>query len=80
MSNLTLIFNYEGNKISMQCNSNEKLNDVYNRFCSKVGQNMSNCAFYFNAKIVPPCNKTLENLQIKNFNAFSVVSNTVTGA
>ena len=80
MSNLNLVFNFQGNSITMQCNSSEKLIDVYTRLCSKIGKNLSDCSFYRNAKEVPPCNKTLENLQITNFNSFVVVLKNIIGA
>ncbi len=80
MSNLTIIFQYQGNNISVQCKSNEVLSDLYKRFGNKVGRNPNELKFYFNSVEVPPCNKTLENLNLQNFYTFNVVENNVTGA
>ena len=79
-SNLTLLFQYEGNPITMQCKNDEILSDVYRRFCSKVGKDPKICKFYFNSKEVPPCNKKLENLGLKNLFTFNVVLTDVIGA
>ncbi len=80
MSNITLIFSYAGNNLSLQCQSNETLEAVYRRFCTKVDRNIGDFKFYYNSMEVPPCNKTLSNLNLQNFNQFNVVENNVVGA
>ena len=80
MSNLNIMFQYKGNSISIQCKSNEILSDVYKRFASKFGKNVNELTFYYNSMEVPPCNKTLEQLNIQNFYSFNVVEKGVTGA
>ena len=80
MSNLNIVFMYKGNSISIQTVSSEILTNLYKRFASKVGKNVGDLQFYFNAFEVPPCNKTLENLNLQNFNTFNVVERDVIGA
>ncbi len=80
MSNINLIFNYQGNNIAMQCKSFEKMIDIFQRFATKVQRNPGDFNFYINAMEVPPCDKTLENLQIFNLRTIDVVEKTVYGA
>ena len=64
----------------MQCQESDKLNDVFQRFATKMERNVNDLAFYYNAKEVPSCDKTLFNLQIKSNSTFSVVQKNVIGA
>ena len=80
MSNINLIFNYQGNPISMQCKSFEKLRDIYQRFGTKVQRNPGDFNYYINTMEVPPCDKTLENLQVHNYHQINVVDKTIVGA
>ena len=80
MSNINLLFVYQGKNLSMQCQESDKLNDVFQRFATKMERNVNDLAFYYNAKEVPSCDKTLFNLQIKSFQTFNVVEKNVIGA
>ncbi len=79
-NNINLIFNYQGNQITMQCQSNEKIKDVFKRFGTKVQRNADDFAFYYHAMEVHPSDKTLYNLQVSNYNTFNVVEKTIIGA
>ena len=80
MSNINLLFLYQGKNLSMQCQESDKLNDVFQRFATKVQRNVNDLQFYYNAKEVPSCDKTLFNLQIKSYQTFNVVDKTIIGA
>ena len=80
MSNINLIFNYQGNNLSMQCQDSEKLKDVFQRFASKVQKNVNDLDFYFNSIQLIPCDKTLFNLQLRTFSTITAVDKYVTGA
>ena len=81
MSNLSIIFNKGGNSITMQCNANDPLDNVLNRFCIKSEVNINEVTFYYNGRELPICNKTLFNLGIQNFQNINVVeSKKVVGA
>lgn len=80
MSNINLVFTYKGNNISMQCQPYEKLSDVYRRFSTKIQRNVGDFNFFLNAREVPPCDKTLEQLQVSNFCKFDAVGKDVIGA
>lgn len=80
MSNINLIFIYKGNNLSMQCMSTDKLRDVYTRFATKMQKNIDDFSYFSNAKEVPPCDKTLEQLQLRNYFTFNVVQKDVFGA
>ena len=43
----TLELKYEGNTILIQCNINEKMEDVISRFSSKVGVEKENLVFLY---------------------------------
>ena len=73
MSNLSVIFNYEGNAITMQCQSNEVVDNVFQRFCGKAKININDVKFYYNGSEVKLSGKTLEALGVKNFFNFNVV-------
>ena len=80
MSNINLVFTYQGNNITMQCQPYEKLSDVYGRFSTKIQRNVGDFNFFLNAREVPPCDKTLEQLQVSNFCKFDAVEKNVIGA
>ena len=46
MSNINLVFTYKGNNISMQCQPDEKLSDVYRRFSTKIQRNVGDFNFF----------------------------------
>ena len=80
MSNLSIIFQYQGNAIPVQCRSTDKLKDVYVKFSNKVQKNVNDFKFYLNSMEVPPCEKNLEQLRVGNFHQFNAVENNVLGA
>ena len=81
MSNLTILFNYQGNRWTMQCKDTDKLNEVFQRFCGKVGANNKDMKFYANSSEIIPCDKTLFALNIKNMFLFDVNNaKTIVGA
>ena len=73
MSNLSVIFNYEGNAVTMQCQSNEVVDNVFQRFCGKAKININDVKFYYNSSEVKLSGKTLEALGVKNLFKFDVV-------
>ena len=80
MSDLNIIFNYRGNSVPVQCKSNDKLKDVYSKFCNKVQGTVGDFKFYLNSMEVPPCEKNLEQLKVGNYFQFNAVENNVIGA
>ena len=80
MSNLNLIFSFQGNNLTMQCKDSDKLKDVFEKFATKVERNVSDLDFYFNSIRLVPCDKTLFNLQIKPFSNINAVDKHVVGA
>ena len=49
-----VIFNYEGHNIIIQCNINDKMKNIINRFLIKIGkkENDNNLIYIYDAKIV----------------------------
>ena len=80
MSNINLHFAYGQNSLMIQCQENDKTKDVFQKFADKVQRNVKDFHFYFNSMEIPSCDKTLYNLQIKNYSQINVVDNTVIGA
>ena len=80
MSNINLIFIFKGNIIALQCQVTEKLKDVFQRFANKIEIDVIYLDFYFNSMRLVPCDKTLFNLQIKNFSQINAVPKDVFGA
>ena len=54
-------FMYEGQKIDVYCNENDKFSKVIQKFCSKAKKNMNDLCFLYNGKIVDT-NLTFFNL------------------
>ena len=78
---LTLIFVYEKKTMTIQCQEDEKIDNVFNRFCIKAGLNPKDPVFYFNSKELKKCGKSLFALGIGNRATFNVViPKYVTGA
>ncbi len=73
MSNLSVIFNYEGNPITMQCQGQEVVDNVFQRFCAKARINIDDVKFYYNSTEVKQSGKTLDALGVKNLFNFNVV-------
>ncbi len=80
MSNLSVIFDYSGNSLTLQCKGNEVIDDVFKRFCVKAQMNINDVTFYYNSTEVKSSGKTLDALGIKNLFRFSVVGKSVIGA
>ena len=74
MSQMTVVFNYEGNSTVMQCLESDKIDDLLNRYCVKASLNPNDAKFYYNSKEVRKCGKTLYALGISNRGTFNVVS------
>ena len=74
MSSMTVVFNYEGASIVMQCTESEKIDDLFNRYCNKANLSPQDTKFYYNSKEVRRCGKTLFALGIGNRGTFNVVS------
>ena len=73
---LTIIFAYHGDRWPLQCFSNEKVLDIFRRFCSKAQIPREDVSFYYNSCEVRYGleEKTLEDLGVQNFLTFDVVS------
>ncbi len=81
MDNLTIMFSFGGNKISLQCQKNEKIEEVFKRFCAKAQLNYNDVKFYYNSTEFKVWGKTLEQLNLANFFTFEVVNDkTLRGA
>ena len=73
MSNLSVIFNYQGNKMTMQCQGQDVVDSVFDKFCQKAKIDINDVAFYYNSNVVKKSGKTLDALGVKNLFAFDVV-------
>ena len=73
MSDLNIIFNFQGNSVPVQCKSSDKLKDIYIKFCNKVQKNPKDIKFYLNSREVPSCEKNLEQLGVGNYYQFNAV-------
>ena len=83
MSDLNLVFKYQGNSITMQCKETDIISDVFARYCFKAGLDINEVKFYANTVEVPSSNKTLFALGINNkmYHTFDVTRATgVVGA
>ena len=43
-----VIFNYEGTNTKIQCNINDKIKDIINKFLTKIGNNENNLFYLYN--------------------------------
>jgi hypothetical protein len=73
MADLMVIFTYQGNPLTMQCKSNEIVDNVFQRYCQKARLNIDDVKFYYNSSQVYQSGKTLEALGVKNLFGFNVV-------
>ena len=73
MSNLSLIFNYQGKPLTLQCTQNETLNQVFKRYCIKAELNIDDVKFYMNSKELKGCEKTLAALGLGNRTNLDVI-------
>ena len=47
-----VIFNYEGVNTKIQCNLNDKIKDIINKFLNKIEKNENNLFYLYNGKII----------------------------
>ena len=81
MSNMTVSFSHNGDIIVIQCNSNDKLNQIFQRYCTKAAINRTDPTFYYNSKKIEGDDRTLSEHGIVNRGIFDVViSKYVVGA
>ena len=73
MSQINAVFNYQGKSILVQCSSNDSLNYIFDRFCTKAGLERSEPTFYFNSRKVERSDNSLSKLDINNRPIFDVV-------
>ena len=73
MSNLTLIFNYQGKPLTLQCKESETLNNVFQRYCTKADLQLDDVKFYMNSKELRKCDKTLAALGLANRTTLDVI-------
>ena len=73
MSNLTLIFTYQGKPLTLQCTPAETLNQVFQRYCTKAELKLDDVKFYMNSKELRKCDKTLAALGISNRTNLDVI-------
>ena len=64
----------EGKVISIQCKESDIIDDVFNKYFFKAGLDPNDTKFYYNAKEVKKCGKTLFALGIVNNSKIDVVS------
>ena len=76
MSNLSLVFTFQGNNVVIQCQESDKIEEVFNKYCFKAGLEPNDLKFYYNGKEVRRCGKTLFALGISKNGKFDVVSTT----
>ena len=73
MENINLIFDFAGNRLTMQVLKSDKIDDVIQRFCTKAQVNRGDVKFYFDSREFNVSGKTIEQLNLQNFVTFTVV-------
>ena len=73
MSQLSIIFEFQGKNISIQCLESDKIDDIFNKYCQKAGLDINDVTFYYNSREVKRSGKTLFALGIVNYGKFNVV-------
>ena len=56
-----IVFIFKGNEISIHCNRNENMNDIFKRICIKLQKNINNLYFLYNGQVINKSSK-LENI------------------
>ena len=72
-----VIFNYKGKETEIQCNLNEKIEELYKRFEAKVGEDISKLYFIYNGNKIDD-NKNLNeiiNEEDKSRNIINILVN-----
>ena len=67
MSNMSIFFNYKGKSLMIQCQEDETLDQVFNRYCIKSGLNRNDIKFYSNSKEIRGDNSSLKSNGIQKF-------------
>ena len=57
-----IIFNYKGNEIEIQCNLNEKIKNIFNKYETKIGMDISKLYFIYNGNIIDDNNLILNEI------------------
>ena len=73
MSNMSIFFNYKGKSLMIQCQEDETLAQVFNRYCIKSGLNRNDIKFYSNSKEIRGDSSSLKSNGIQNRHNFDVV-------
>ena len=71
---IAVIFIKGDSKITIQCKLGDKIEDVFQKYCTKSGDNLKDLKFYYNSKEVRVYEKSLFALGISNLSVFNVVS------
>ena len=66
-----MIFSLKGDPITIQCTPTDTLNQVFDKFCFKAGQNRSDVSFYCDAQRIEGNDKTLFQLGITSNRVFN---------
>ena len=75
---ITVIFAYQGKKISFQCQTEDTYAEIALKFTNVIGININEFNFYYNScQIKNDCISTLSDLHIENFSHIYVVNNNV---
>ena len=60
-----VIFNYNEIKTEIQCNLNEKIEDVYKKYEIKIGKDISQLYFIYNGNIIKNGNLNLNEKKMR---------------
>ena len=69
-------FYYNGNNINIQCNKNENMKEICNRFKSKIGQDQKQFVYIYNGNIITNEESTFDqisNIDDKNRNKMTIL-------
>ena len=69
---ITLGFRYYGTFMAIQCKSNDTLNSVFDRYCSKSEKPKNDLAFYINGQRIIGDNRTIIEHDFQNLCVFDV--------
>ena len=71
-----IIFIYEGINIKVQCNKNQKMKEIFTKFCGKIEKNINSLIFIYGGSILD-LDKTLNEITKENKINILVYSNEV---
>ena len=72
-----IIFNYDGKEVTIQCSFDEKMKDIFQKFCSKEDIDITKIYFVYNGSIIDEeinCNQLI-NEEDKNRNMMNILVN-----